>query len=180
MTQDPMPIRQVAAALATLAGPRGPWAGADRRELLRRQLLSADPVMSAGRILAVVASRPTLPAEVPVTWPDIEDEAVDLLAELGLDTDVRALLVRSLHDTAVRLVAIRALGQLAEPATAPALAAQPQAADLTQEELVHLVSALGCVGGPEALAAVQNLRRRDWAPAVVRELEIALQALGAP
>ncbi|WP_239375916.1 hypothetical protein [Frankia sp. Cj5] len=181
MSQHRVPTERVAAVLAALAGPLGPWAAEERAEQLRRELLDGDPTVSADQILAVVVSRPALPASIPVTWRDIDDEAAELLAELGEHVEVRALLVRSLHDPALRLVAIQALGQLADPDTAPALAAlaasEFRAPILTENEVVYLASALGSVGGADALSGIQDLRRRNWPPEVTREVEIALQAL---
>lgn len=184
MSRQPDGDHRLAAALASLAGPQGPWASREQTDRLRREVVAGDPVDAARRILAVMADRPALPGRAPVTWQDVEGEAAEVLSELGEHAEVRALLTRSVRDPAVRLVAIRALANLAAPDTAAALAAL--AADevhepvLTEEELVYLASALGSVGGDEARAAVEALSRGAWPAAVTRELEIALQTLGPP
>lgn len=184
MTEDSVAPGRIAVLLAALAGPQGPWATEEQVEHLRRQLLEGEPAEAAGRLLTTVASRPSLPPSVPVTWPEIDHEAAELLSVLGEYPDARSLLVRSLDDPSVRSVVLEALALLADPAAAPALAelaaAQLRLPFLSEPELVHLASALGCVGGADALAALRGLRSRIWSPEVARELDIALQAIQGP
>jgi hypothetical protein len=171
----------VMARLMTLAGPRGPLGTDEVLDRLRDELLEGEPLTAASAILDAVETRPELPANV--SREDFEGTAADLLAELGERPGVVDYLCQQLERPGLRGVLLDALALLADPAAAPAVAALakaqlPQPA-LETRELVKLLSALGCVGGPESREALDSLRARGgWSPEVSRELEIADEALG--
>ena len=172
---------QLTKKLIELAGPLGPLGTEEARERLRSELIQGEPVTIATAILDAVSACPELP--VTVAREDFEFTASELLAEIGDSPKVAAALTQRLAQPGLRVVILDALALLAARSAAPALAALARAqvphASLNPRELVRLASALGSVGGAEALAAVELLRAHGgWPPEVVRELEIALESLG--
>ncbi|PTL84915.1 hypothetical protein [Vitiosangium sp. GDMCC 1.1324] len=166
--------------LIDLAGPLGPLGTDEERDKIRQELLGGAPITTAAAILDAVAAQPELP--VNVSREDFEFAATELLAELGEQPGVVDHLLRRWGEPPIRVAILDALALLAARTAAPALAALARAqiphASLDTRELVSLVSALGCVGGEKALAAVEELRARgNWPAEVSRELEIALEAL---
>jgi hypothetical protein len=158
----------------------GPLGTAEEESRLRGQLTAGDPLQAAERLLHAVTERPVLPPNV--TRREFDLTAAELLAELGQHAGVRMTLERSLSDPCVRAVAIDALALLGDAAAGPALAAlamaQLESPTLSQDELVSLASALGCVGGPEARTAVNAFRAHPFSDVVAREIDIAHEALG--
>jgi hypothetical protein len=167
--------------LITLAGPLGPFGTDEQQGVVRSRLMSGAATVAAERILDAVQACPPLPVNVP--REDFEFVASDLLAGLGEDPSVMERLVLALEEPAVRKVAIEALALLANADVAEALAAlvtrELATPFLTEDETIHLASALGAVGGVAALAAIEALRAKPVSEAVRRELDIALQMLGA-
>lgn len=167
--------------LVTLAGPLGPFGTDEQQHAVRSRLMSGAATVAAERILDAVRACPPLP--VNVARRDFEFVASELLAELGEDQPVRERLVLALDEPPARKVAIEALALLAKPDVAKALAAlvtsELATPFLTEEETIHLASALGAVGGTVALVAIEALRAQPVSEAVKRELDIALQTLGA-
>jgi predicted naringenin-chalcone synthase len=162
--------------LIRLAGPLGPLGTFEDQARLRDDLRSGAPPVAAQRVLDAVAAAPALPANV--TPRDFEGAATEILAELADDPGARQVLERGLADPAIRPVAIDALGLSCNPLAGPALARLVlDDTTLREDELGRVVSALGCVGGDDAVAALGMLRARDLPESVVRELEIALEAI---
>lgn len=166
--------------LIDLAGPLGPLGTEESREQVRSALIGREPIAAASAILDAVAARPQLPSNV--SREEFEFVAAELLAEVGEQPGVLDLFTHGLQQSALRVVLLDAIALLAARAAAPALVvlarAQLPHPSLSSRELVRLASALGCVGGAEALAAVEELRAHSsWPPEVARELEIAYAAL---
>jgi hypothetical protein len=165
--------------LIELAGPLGPLAADTRDEELRAALMGGRPIEAAARILDAVRASPTLPSNV--TRRDFEYAAAELLSELAKHTAVRHHLENLLLDPVFRSVAIDALALRSDLATGTPLAALATAElaepFLNEDELIRLVSALGCVGGLDALRAVEALQTKPYPDVVKRELEIAKEAL---
>jgi len=168
--------------LIELAGPSGPMGSELTRQKQREALSAGDPLAASERILGAVAAVPPLPANVP--RKDFEFAASELLGELSEAEAVRELLERVLHNPPLRGVALDALSLLANPAAGPALAvlaaSEVKAPFLSEDELIRLASALGCVGGDSSSEALEQLRARPCSPLVARELDIARQALHGP
>jgi hypothetical protein len=171
---------EIISRLIELAGPLGPLGTEDAREQVRSAVMGREPITAASAVLDAVAAQPELPSNV--SREEFEFAAAELLAEVGEQPGVLDLFIRGLEHSALRVVLLDAIALLAARAAAPALAALARAQvpdpSLSSRELVRLASALGCVGGAEALAVVEELRaHRGWPPEVARELEIAYEAL---
>lgn len=167
--------------LLRLAGPLGPLGTLEEQARLREELTSGDGLSAARRLLEAVAAKPKLPGSV--SRADFEGTAADLLAELAQHPSVREEIERVLVDPRLRSVAIDALGLLGNQAAGAPLARlvaeQGVIPPLSEDELVGLIAALGCVAGPDAVSALEVLRRRKLSEAAARELKIALESARA-
>lgn len=166
--------------LIELAGPLGPFGTGVHTDSLLRVLKAGKPLEAAERILYAVGTNPTLPPNI--LKRDFEFAVSEVLSELSEQDSVRRRLENGLWDVNLRLVVIDALAMLANSASGAALAAlaSTELSDsfLKEDELIRLASALGSVGGSEARVAVEALLAHPFSEAVLRELEIAREAIG--
>lgn len=173
------------AALASFAGPLGPLTTLDERlERLDRWVHAAESGLVA--ILAdIVASPPApLPAS-PDDWEVLLVEVAGKVSRAHADQAITHVLPLLDHSGA-RTLAIDILGGVGDERAIPRLADLLARSDVSDDDRIRVVGALGDIGGEEAARLLRSLKAST--PPTRREchdeIDLALRAVarlsGAP
>jgi hypothetical protein len=176
----PIPREEIIDTLDALAGPLGPQTSLDER--LERQDRWVDEGGSEllEALLVVVASPPS---EEQLQYANLDDWntlLVEVAGALGKRYPEVALqrLLPLLDDDHARASAIDILGGVGDARALPRFDQLMQGRRLGEDDLVHLASALGEIGGDEACRLLAQLRQ-VVTPAQLElrnEIDIAVQA----
>ena len=166
--------------LDVLAGPLGPLTSLDER--MERQDLWVDHggVELLETLMALVADSP-MEARLQHAsfdhWRTLLIEVVGTLAKRHPEVALQRL-SPLLEDDRARAATIDILGGIGDVRAIPELGRLMRGRRLGEDDLVHLASALGEIGGDEACHLLAQLRQAAMPGqhALRREIEIALQA----